>query len=421
MKPSIPLSALVAVILSVPVLGAPQVAPGDWPWWRGPTCDGKSPDAAPVSSWDAQTNIVWKTAVPGRGHSSPIVCGGRVFLTTADERAQKQYVLAFDRTTGKPLWTTLAHEGGLPPMNPKNSQASATSAYDGSRVYSAFVHKSGLHVTATDLDGKILWQTKAGDFASEHGYGCSPVLYGSLVIVNGDSLKGSFLAALDGVTGKVAWKTPRPSTGRHGSYCTPVVAELARRPQLLMTGMGEVSAYDPATGKRLWFCTGPAEVTGCTPAFGESLVFVTGGFPEKQLLAIRADGSGDVSASHIVWRTGKGVAYVPSPLYDAGRLFVITDNGIATCFEAATGRQLWQDRLQGAFTSSPVLAGDLLYVTNEKGKTFVLRAGPKFEVVATNDLGAGVMATPALCGGQVFLRTSDHLYCLGRAAGARRK
>lgn len=301
-------------------------------------------------------------------------------------------------------------------MNPKNSQASATPACDGTCVYSAFVHKGGLYVTATDLDGKRLWQSKAGDFTSEHGYGASPALHGSLVIVNGDNLKGCFLAGLDRATGKVVWKTERPTTGKHGSYGTPIVAELAGRPQLLLTGMGQVAAYDPATGKRLWTCTGPAEVTGCTPAFSDALVFATGGFPEKQLLAIRADGKGDVSASHVVWQTGKGVAYVPSPLYAAGRLYVVADNGIATCFDAASGQQLWQDRLQGAFTSSPILAGDRLYVTSEAGKTFVLRAGSKFEVLATNDLAESVLATPALAAGQIFLRTGNHLYCIGTKA-----
>ncbi len=424
MKPKLRLLALLSVIVSVSLLsgtarGQTKAAPGDWPWWRGAAFDGKSSDAAPVTTWSAQKHVLWKTPVPGRGHSSPIVCGERIFLTTADERAQKQYVLAFDRTTGKPLWTTLAHEGDFPRMNPKNSQASATPACAGSRLYSAFVHKNGLYVTATDLDGKRLWQTKAGDFSSEHGYGCSPVLHDSLVIVNGDSLKGSFLAALDGATGKIAWKTERPTTGRHGSYGTPIVAELAGRPQLLLTGMSQVAAYDPATGKELWKCDGPAEVTGCTPAFGASLVFATGGFPEKELLAVRADGSGDVSKSHVAWRTGKGVAYVPSPLYDAGRLYVIADNGIATCFEAATGEQVWQDRLQGAFTSSPIVAGNLLYVTNEAGKTYVLRTGPRFEIVATNDLGEPVMATPAICHGQIYLRTKEHLYGIGRPAGTK--
>lgn len=186
--------------------GIPKSAEGDWPWWRGPTLDGKSADRRIVTQWSATENVLWKTAVPGQGHSSPIVCGNRIFLTTAED-APKQLVLAFDRKTGKLLWSTVAHEGTLPRKYSKNSHASATPACDGERVYSVFLNGDGLFVTATNLDGKILWQTRAGDFQSEHGSGSSPVLYGSVVIVNGDNLKGCFIAALDVRTGKPVWRT----------------------------------------------------------------------------------------------------------------------------------------------------------------------------------------------------------------------
>jgi outer membrane protein assembly factor BamB len=426
---AIHLSALlVGLTIQVPVsqsaepatpAASPQAAPGDWPWWRGPTFDGKSSDHRAVTTWSTTENVVWKVVVPGRGHSSPVVCGQRVFLTTADEKAEKQLILAFDRKTGKSLWSTLAHQGGFTRKNPKNSHASATPACDGERLYSVFINRTSLYVTATNLDGRILWQSEAGAFTSEHGYGSSPVLYGSLLIVNGDSLKGCFVAALDRRTGKVAWRTNRKTTGRHGSYATPVVAQLDGKPQLILTGMGEVASYDPETGKLIWSCAGPAEVTACTPACSDTLVFATGGYPEKELLAIRADGSGDVTTTHVVWRTGKGVAYVPSPLYHHGYLYVVADGGLLTCFEAATGKQVWQERLPGAFTSSLVLVGDLLYATNEAGRTYVVKAGPKFELVATNDLGDGVLATPTVCGGRVFLRTSHDLYCLGSPARTR--
>src|SRR5262249_46746695 len=163
--------------------GDPVANEADWPWWRGPAWDGKSRDKKTITKWNTIDNVVWSTKVPGRGHSSPIVCGDRVFLTTADERAKKQLILAFDRKTGKPLWTTTAHEGGFPRKFPKNPHASATPACDGKKVYSAFINGRGLYVTATDLDGKIVWQNDAGEFQSEHGYGSSPVLYKDLVIV----------------------------------------------------------------------------------------------------------------------------------------------------------------------------------------------------------------------------------------------
>ncbi len=393
---------------------SPEAAADDWPWWRGPDHDCKSRDAQVITSWAPSKNLVWKTKVPGRGHSSPIICGKRVFLTTADEKAQQQLILAFDRKTGKPLWSTVAHEGGFLRKYPKNSQASATPACDGKRVYCAFINRNGLHVTATDLRGKILWQKKAGTFQSEHGYGSSPVFYKSLVIVNGDNLKGSFIAALDRETGKVVWSTERKTTGRHGSYATPFVATIAGRPQLIQTGMGEVASYDPATGQLIWSCEGPAEVTACTAACSDNLVFATGGYPEKELLAIRADGKGDVTKTHVVWRTGKGVTYVPSPLYHDGRLYVVNDGGVATCFEGKTGKQVWSGRLGGGFSSSPVLVGGLLYASNEAGRTFVLKTGRTFEVVARNDLDGRILATPAVCGGRIFLRTDNSLYCLGK-------
>lgn len=391
-----------------------KVAAGDWPWWRGPTRDGTSLDGQVVTTWSRTENVLWQAKVPGRGHSSPIVCGQRVFLTTADENAHKQYVLAFDRATGKLLWRTLIHEAEFTRKNPKNSYASATPACDGQCVYAVFLNRDGLHVTALDREGKILWQTKAGAFESQHGYGSSPVLFKSLVIINGDSLKDCFVAALDRKSGKVVWRTARKTTGKNGSYATPLVAQLAGRPQLLLTGMSEVSSYDPETGKLIWSCAGPSEVTGCTVACSDQLVFATGGYPEKEILAIRADGTGDVTKSHIVWRSGKGVAYVPSPLYHEGHLYVVADGGMVSCLKAATGEPVWQERLQGGFTSSPVLVGGLLLVTNEAGKTFVLKAGPKFQLVATNSLDESVLATPAISGGRLFLRTSSHLYCIGR-------
>jgi len=346
-----------------------------------------------------------------------------VFLTTADEEARTQSLLAFDRATGALLWQTVAHTGPLPRKNPKNGHASATPACDADRVYVAFVTTDGLRVTAVDHVGKVAWQAEAGPYTSEHGYGASPVLYRRLVIVLSDSLKDNYVAALDRDTGKVVWRTARRATGRHGSYGTPVVATLGGRPRLIVSGTGATTAYDPDTGAEVWTCRGPAEVTGCTPAFSDSLVFASGGFPEKELLAIRPGGRGDVSSSHVAWRAARGVTYVPSPLYHVGLLYVVDDTGIATCFDAATGKPVWRERLEGAFTSSPVLAGGRVYVTSEAGRTFVLKAGRDYEQISANDLGEPTLATPAVAGGQLFLRTAKALYCIGgpRATDGPRK
>ena len=219
---------------------------------------------------------------------------------------------------------------------------------------------------------------------------------------------------MDSATGDIKWKTNRPTTGRHGSYGTPLVAAIAGRAQLIVAGMSSTTSYNPDTGNQLWTCNGPAEVTGCTPAADDAHVFSSGGFPEKEILAIRADGTGDVTNSHVVWRARRGAAYVPSPVYYEGHLYVIDDDGAASCLSAADGKVMWQERLTGNFSSSPVIAGGYLFVTNEDAQTYVLSAGPEFKVVANSVLPSGAMATPAVSGGCLYLRTNEALYCIGQ-------
>ena len=391
----------------------PPAAQGDWPWWRGPERNGISADSNAVTKWSLKENVIWAASVPGRGHSSPIVIGKRVFLTTADDATQKQLILAFDRQTGAPLWSTLAHQGNFTRKYPKNTHASATQACDGGRLFSVFINADGLHVTATNLEGKQRWQTRAGDFQSLHGYGSSPVLYKNLVIVSGDNVKSCYLTALDAQSGKIVWHTERKVVGKYGNYGTPALALLNNKAQLLQAGLGQTASYDPETGKLLWSCAGPAEVSANTPTFNATMVFSSGGFPEKELRAIRADGTGVVTKTHLAWKADKGITYVPSPLYHAGLLYLVNDGGIATCFDAETGKQIWQERLQGNFSASPVLVGDLIYATSETGQTSIFKAARKFELVGTNSLQEPVMTTPAICGGQIFLRTASKLYCLG--------
>lgn len=405
-------SAVAAIEQAEPIV----TQPGDWPWWRGPARDGVSAETDLPIQWTSSKNVLWKSPVPGRGHSSPSVWGDRVFLTTADEQSRQQIVLCYDRNSGRELWRRVAFSSGLMRKHSKNSYASGTPACDGRRVYAAMINDGALRVVAVDWDGKISWRRAAGDFTSEHGYGSAPVLYRSLVIVLGDNLSGSFLAALDRETGNVVWRTARPTTGRHGSYATPVVAKVAGIDQLLVTGMGVTSSYDPATGALIWECAGPAEVTANTVAFSDELVFASGGFPENEILAIRGSGTGDVTGTHVAWRAQQGMTYVPSPVYHDGRLYIVNDDGIVSCYKADDGEQLWQNRLSGAFSASPVLAGGHFYATNEDGVTFVFKTEPEFEIVAANDLGGGGMASPVICGRQIFLRTGRGLYCIGKKA-----
>lgn len=388
-------------------------AADDWPWWRGPTLDGKSAGGHPPVTWSENENVVWRTEVPGRGHASPIVWQERLFLATADEDAQSQSLVSFDRATGKLLWNKVIHQGGLMHRHHKNSSASATPAADGRHVYTAFINRAGLWVTATDFEGEAVWQTQAGPFASQHGYGASPVLYKSLVIVAGDNAGPGYLAALERRTGRIVWRVGRTD---QPSYSTPIVGQVAGRPQLLLSGASTVSSYDPDTGRRLWYCRGPTQVTASTMAFGGDLVYASGGYPDMELLAIRADGSDDVSDTHIVWRTGEGVTYVPSPLMDDGRLYVVNDQGIASCFDARTGELVWKQRLGGNFSASPVLAGGNVYASDEEGTTVVFKAGAKYEFVAKNPLGGGHFATPAISGDRIYLRAGRFLYCIGQPA-----
>jgi outer membrane protein assembly factor BamB len=392
---------------------SPRATASDWPWWRGPQRNGVGADSMAPTAWSPTEHVLWKSAVPGRGHASPVVCGNLVFVATADDELQQQRLLAFDRTTGKLLWNTLIHSGNFLNIHPKNSHASSTPACDGTRVYVPFINADAQWMSAVTLDGKIAWQQKLGPFRSEHGDGPSPVLYKNLVILNGDGVGESFITAVDRETGKIVWNTPREVGGHHANYGAPLVAELAGRAQVLVAGHGRTMSYDPDTGELLWWCKGPAEVAGNTVAAGEGLVFSSGGFPEHEVLAVRADGAGDVSDSHIVWRTHKANAYVPSPVYHDGRLYVVSDQGIATCYRASDGEQLWQHRLSGAFSASPVIAGGNIYAANEEGSVFILKDGDNFEQLAKIDMGEGMMATPAICGGRIYLRTAGNLYCIG--------
>lgn len=407
-------AAAIAAPASSPVVADISLAETDWPWWRGRQRDGIVDAPNIPTSWSESEHLLWKSPVLGRGHSSPIVCLGRVFLTTADEERQTQSVLAFDFRTGRKLWETIAHTGNFPKIHRKNSHASATPACDGARVFAPFLNGAALFVTATDLAGQILWQREVGPFVSEHGYGSSPVLFEGLVIVSGDSLGSGYLAALNRETGEIVWRTPRAGDHEHGNYSTPVVAELAGRPQLIHAGFHHVRSYDPATGAQLWQVSGPTLVMANTVAVKDPLVVVSGGFPDKEILGIRIDDVQNVTDANIIWRSHQNVSYVPSPLIDRDQVLMLSDNGTLASFNSADGVLVWQKRLPGKFSASPTLVGDLALVPNEDGETCVFRTRPDFEMISKNRLDdSGGMASPAICGGNILLRTDHWLYCVG--------
>jgi hypothetical protein len=408
------------VLVGLLVLGvSPSRAQGtdDWPWWRGPTFNGVAGNRAVVLEWSATKNVVWKAPVPGRGHSSPIVVGSRVFLATADEQRNVQSVLCYDRGSGRQLWQKDVHEGGPadPRLHKKNTKASSTLACDGERVYAVFHHDGNIWATALDLDGKQVWQKKVGTFVSHWGYSASPTIYRNWLIVATDHKGGGGLHALDLRTGEQRWETARPKAP---TYASPVVLNVAGKDQLVISGGDHVISYDPSNGKQLWSVKGTSvECVSTVLALGDRVI-ATGGFPNKETLCIRADGSGEV-----VWRVKVG-DFVPSQLLVGGHIYSVLDNGVVVCINADTGEQLWKERLSsGAFSASPILVGEHIFIPGETGKTHVFRANPKkLEMIAENQLGKQAFASPVACGGHLYLRVvednrQEMLYCIGRKAG----
>jgi outer membrane protein assembly factor BamB len=391
-------STLAAVLL---LQAAAAGAADNWPTWRGPDHDGRVLNENPPVKWTADS-LAWKTPVPGRGHSSPVIDRGRIFLTSADEEKKVQMVLAFDQATGKELWRRPAFTGGYDDerVHKRNTQASSTVACDGERVYSSFLNDHAIWNIAFDYDGNELWRQKTGNYKSWWGYSASPILYGKTLIVTGDHIDGGFVAALDTKTGQQVWSTPRPKSH---NYTSPVVYRIGDKDQLVLAGCDQFSAYDPATGKELWNV--PAATTlECvgTAVTSNGLVFASGGYPKKETIAVKADGSGEV-----VWRNDVQ-SYVPSLLAHDGFLYAVIDKGIAYCWDARTGEEKWKHRLSGTFNASPVLAGGNIYAAREDGTTFVFKASPeRFELVAENQLGQEVFATPAFVNNRIYARIAE--------------
>ncbi|RMF41524.1 MAG: serine/threonine protein kinase [Planctomycetota bacterium] len=368
-----------------------------WPMWRGPSENGVAPLQEPTTEWDAATNIRWMTDIPGRGHSSPVVVGDLVILTTAIDDQQKQIVLGYDRATGQQRFATTVHEGGFPDareVHRKASNANNTVACDGTRIYSVFFNSGRIIATTLDMAGKIAWQKELGPFRSRFGFAPSPVLYKSLVIYAADNVGGGYIVALDAETGQVAWRVARPAINSHSS---PLIARVGGRDQLLIPGCNQVVSYDPQTGKQLWSAAETSETTCGTMVALDDMVFAAGGYPNAQTVALSADG-------RKVWENRTKV-YEPSLLAVDGHLYAVADNGIAYCWSARDGTERWKKRLGGGFSSSPVYCNGRIYVSNLAGRHFVFAANPeRFESIATNTLGDDCYASPAIVDGHIFTR-----------------
>jgi outer membrane protein assembly factor BamB len=419
--------AWICVFSLVLLAHSAPAAAENWPGWRGPRGDGTSSESALPREWsgeaDREKNIAWKVPVPGRGHASPIVWDERIFVVTCDEERQERLLLCLDRDTGETLWQKIVLRSPLEKKHTLNSFASSTPTTDGQRVYVTFlrtdeaaaeaagrVSPGKMVVAAYDFGGDEVWRVEPGEFSSMHGYCSSPVLFEDKVIVNGDHDGDGYLVALDRATGNERWKIDRPNKTR--SYCTPIIRQIDGRTQMILSGSKCVTSYDPHDGALHWILDGPTEQFVASLVYNGKLLFLTAGYPEHHLLAIDPRGKGDVTRSHIKWRTREGAAYVPSPIA-AGRYFLVTsDDGIASCFEADSGRRLWKARLGRHYGGSPVLIDGLVYFTADDGVTKIVRPGPKLDIVAENALGEDCYASPAVSQGRIFFRAEKNLYCV---------
>ncbi len=381
-----------------------------WPCWRGPRGDGTCLEQNVPTNWDP-TNAAWKTELPGIGHASPIVWGDRLFTVTSQSDSKERILLCVDRATGKLLWQQTVVQGPLEKLHKENSHASGTPATDGERVYVTFRVGDEIVVAAHDFaTGKQLWLVRPGTHDGGWGFSNEPVLFQDKVIVDGDSKGDSFLVALSRADGKTLWRIKRTRQGI--SYSAPLIRELAGRTQMIQCGDRSVTSFDPNTGEPLWTVDGPSEEFVATPVYSEKagLVFISSSWPKQILYAIRPDGKGDVTQTHVAWRDTKGAPYM---LVAGDHLLTVNNFGVAFCYEAATGNVLWQEKL-GKHHASPVLVGGLVYLINDDGQVNVIKPGPQFERVAQYQLGENCYASPAISDGQVFLRGFKHLLCIGR-------
>jgi hypothetical protein len=390
-----------------------KTQPDDWPCWRGPNSDGIAYGPAVPTRWTASENVKWKAKIPGRGHSSPIIVGERIYLETADEKDQTQSVLCLDRADGHQIWQTRLHKGKLEwKVHEENTQASTTLACDGECLYALFLNDHHIWASALDLDGNELWKKSIGSFDSKFGFSSSPVIFRSIVLFAADHQHGGFIVGLRCKDGSVVWRKKRPAKS---SYASPRVVSLGGRDQMVIGGCGLLCSFDPLTGGEIWKRKGTAEAGVGTPVVVDDIVMASGGYPESSTIAVDAKGK-------VVWEE-KIKSYVPSMITHEGHLYIVPDDGVFHCLEVKTGKETWKKRIGGNFRVSPVLSDGNIFTTDMSGKTTVFKANPaKFELVAENKLGDEAFASPAISRGQMFVRVADSsngprqewIYCIGQ-------
>src|SRR5688572_9699774 len=405
------------LLLLLLILGTSALGAQNWPQFRGPTGQGHATETGLPVEWSETKNVAWKTPVPGIGWSSPVIADGLVWLTTAAEvpgrnrSARSLRLLAFDAATGQQRHNVEVFALNAPEfIHQKNSYASPTPILDGDRIY---VHFGAEGTAALSTKGEVLWKTKLA-YQSQHGNGGSPVLYRDLLIINCDGNGGpgdAYVVALDVKTGKQRWKTTRRSPADQ-AYATSLVITVNGVDQLVSPGAYRATAYNPINGDAIWsvsYDDGFSNVP--RPVFGHGLVYIASGFNQPTLMAVRPEGArGDVTRTHLAWTLTRGAPLTPSPLLVGDDLYVVNDSGILTLVEARSGKILWQQRLGGNYSASPVLADGRIYFQSEEGVTTVVAPGNQFQKLASNTLDGGMLASMAVADASLFIRTERHLY-----------
>lgn len=408
------LPSLVFLAVGLGCLGA------DWAEFRGPTRDGHSTAKQVPVKWSATENVAWKTEIPGSGWSSPVLSKGKVYLTTAvpvgESKILSLRALRVDANSGKIDWNVEIFQedtAASPRIHGKNGHASPTAVVSEGVV---FVHFGHMGTAALDLQGKILWKQESLHYTPIHGNGGSPLLVGKLLFFSCDGGSDPFVVALDRQTGKPVWKTARVTpASRKFSFSTAQAITVDSKPQLISPGSGAVCAYDPADGHEIWRVRyGEGYSVIPQPVYGHGLLFLGTGYDRPLVYALKPGGTGDLTDSHVAWKTAKSAPNTPSLLLVGDELYFVSDAGIASCVDARTGAVHWSERLGGDFSASPVFAEGRIYFQNEAGMGFVVKPGKTFEVLARNDLGERTLASYAVADGALFIRTAERLYRIGK-------
>ena len=405
------LVTVVVLVLSAGVVSA------DWPQFRGPDGQGHSDAEGVPISWNEKTNVAWKTAVPGAGLSSPVVVGNQIWMTSSENDGRSLHAVCFDRTAGRLIHNIeVLHTDDPGPRHKTNGYASPTPVLDSTHVY---VHFGPRGTVCLDRSGKMVWKNTQFQYNAFQGAASSPILHGDLLILTCDGTDHQFLAALDKRTGKILWKQPRAHLERAAqkrsiakmAYSTPLVQSVNGVPQLVSTGADHVAAYDLKTGREIWWMPYDGFSQVCRPSYGNGLFYVVGSVSQDHfcVYAVRP-GQGQLTQDQVVWQRSKGIAHVPSPLLSGKELYVIDRSGVATCVNAITGEEHWRARLGGDHDASPVEIRGRIYFCNREGKTTVLAAEKKLNILAVNQLDGEFRASPAVAEGALFLRSDTHLY-----------